>query len=123
MRVRLSSDGALAFGFAPQGSAAKVVEVFAPAFVGGVSQDTKVQSLLATVLPQLINQTLGSFGWSSRAAGGRIEDHYFLALPGDMQQRPQAPLAPSDTQGAGAAGLLPPGTTPPHPPRLPAPHN
>src|SRR2546423_286321 len=109
MRVRLSSDGALAFGFAPQGSAAKVVEVFAPAFVGGVSQDTKVQSLLATVLPQLINQTLGSFGWSSRAAGGRIEDHYFLALPGDMQQRLQAPLSPSDTQG-GAAGLLPPET-------------
>ncbi|PYS97886.1 MAG: hypothetical protein DMF65_10695 [Acidobacteria bacterium] len=107
MRVRLSSDGALAFGFAPQGSAAKVVEVFAPAFVGGVSQDTKVQSLLATVLPQMINQTLGSVGWSSRAAGGRIEDHYFLALPGDMQQRLQTPLAPSDTQGGGAAGLLP----------------
>ena len=59
------------------------------------------------MLPQLINQTLGSFGWSSRAAGGRIEDHYFLALPGDMQQRLQTPLAPSDTQGGGTAGLLP----------------
>ena len=107
MRVRLSSDGALAFGFAPQGSAAKVVEVFAPAFVGGVSQDTKVQSLLATVLPQMINQTLGSVGWSSRVAGGRIEDYYFLALPGDMQQRLQTPLAPDNTQGGGAAELFP----------------
>jgi hypothetical protein len=109
MRSRLGADTSLAFGFAPQGSAAKVVEVFAPAFVGGVSPDTKVQSVLATVLPQLINQTLGSFGWSSRVEGGRIEDHYFLALPGEMAQRMQAPLAASDAQG-GAASLLPPET-------------
>src|SRR5947209_7975196 len=110
MRARLGADTALAFGFAPRGSAAKIVEVFAPAFVGGVSPDTKVQSVLATVLPQMINQTFGSFGWSSRAEGGRIEDHYFLELPDDMAERMQAPLAASDAQVSGAASLLPPET-------------
>ena len=93
MRARLGREGALAFGFAPQGSAAKVVEVFAPAFVGGVSSESKLQSLLATVLPQLTSQTLGSVGWSARAAGGGIEDRDFLALPGVMARRLQAPLA------------------------------
>jgi hypothetical protein len=106
-RARLDSEGALAFGFAPQGSAAKVVEVFAPAFVGGVSSESKLQSLLATVLPQLTSQTLGSAGWSARAAGGGIEDRYFLALPGDMARRLQAPLAPADAREGGAVEVLP----------------
>jgi hypothetical protein len=110
MRARLGADGALAFGFAPRGSAAKIVEVFAPAFVGGVSSDTKVQSVLATVLPQLINQTIGGFGWSSRVAGGRIEDDYFLELLGDTAQRMQASFATSGANAEGAGALLPPET-------------
>jgi hypothetical protein len=107
-RVRLGGENSLAFGFAPRGSAAKVVEVFAPAFVGGVSSESKLQSLLATVLPQLTSQILGSAGWSARAAGGGIEDRYFLALPGDMSQRLQAPLAPAVARGDSIAALLPP---------------
>src|SRR5215212_7361921 len=107
MRARLGGEGALAFGFAPQGSAAKVVEIFAPAFVGGVSSESKLQSLLATVLPQLTSQTLGSVGWSARAAGGGIEDRYFLALPGDMSQRLQAPLAPPDARLDGIMEVVP----------------
>jgi hypothetical protein len=108
MRVRLAAEGALAFGYAPRGSAAKAVEVFAPAFVGGMSQESHVQSVLATVLPQLINQTLGSAGWSSRVAEGVVEDRYFLSLPGEMSQRLQTPLAPADTnQVAAAASVLP----------------
>jgi hypothetical protein len=117
MRARLRADTALAFGFAPQGSAAKVVEVFAPAFVGGISQKANVQSVLATVLPQLINQTIGSAGWSARIAGGRIEDDYFLSLPGQMSERLRVPLAPGAQAGAadfitqpGAADFLPPDT-------------
>lgn len=116
MRSRLRADAALAFGFAPQGSAAKVVEVFAPAFVGGISQKANVQSVLATVLPQLINQTIGSVGWGARVAGGRIEDDYFLSLPGTMSERLRAPLAPgaqggaADFSQAGAADFLPPDT-------------
>ncbi|HVF42357.1 MAG TPA: hypothetical protein VM936_05085 [Pyrinomonadaceae bacterium] len=110
MRTRLGGEGALAFGFAPQGSAAKVVEIFAPAFVGGVSSESKLQSLLATVLPQLTSQILGSAGWSARAAGGGIEDRYFLSLPGDMARRLQAPLTPAPARDGGVASLLPPGT-------------
>ncbi|HKG12539.1 MAG TPA: hypothetical protein VKB12_04350 [Pyrinomonadaceae bacterium] len=107
MRARLGGEGVLAFGFAPQGSAAKVVEIFAPAFVGGVSSESKLQSLLATVLPQLTSQTLGSVGWSARAAGGGVEDRYFLALPGDMARRLQAPLAPAAPRNTDIAALLP----------------
>jgi hypothetical protein len=114
MRARLRADTSLAFGFAPQGSAAKVVEVFAPAFVGGISQKANVQSVLATVLPQLINQTIGSAGWSARVVGGRIEDDYFLSLPGQMSERLRAPLAQGGAADfnsqTGAADFLPPDT-------------
>src|SRR5919197_1091627 len=107
-RTLLGADGALAFGFAPQGSAAKVVEVFAPAFVGGVTEDVHIQSLLATLLPQLTNRVVGSAGWTSRVAGGRVEDDYFLSLPGEMSERLQAPLAPGAGEGTSAADFLPP---------------
>lgn len=109
MRVRLRSEGALAFGFAPQGSAAKAAEIFAPAFVGGVASDAHVQSMLATVMPQLINQMIGSIGWSSRVEGGSVEDDYFVTLPGDISERLRAPLTTDAGASEGAAELLPQG--------------
>jgi hypothetical protein len=108
MRVRLGGEGALAFGYAPRGSAAKAVEVFAPAFVGGMSQESHVQSVLATVLPQLINQTIGAVGWSSHITQGSIEDRYFLSLPGEMSQRLQTPFASTATDVGGASAVLSP---------------
>ena len=107
MRQRLRSEGSLAFGFAPRGSAAKMVEVFAPAFVGGVAEDTHVQSVLATVLPQLINQTIGSVAWSARAMREGVEDDYFLALPGDMAERLRVPLTPDASKESIATDLFP----------------
>lgn len=107
MRARLGGDGALAFGYAPRGSVAKAVEVFAPAFVGGISQEPHIQSVLATLLPQLFNQTLGGVGWSARAEGGSIEDLYFVGLAGGMSERLRGPLAPAEHRRGGAASVLP----------------
>ena len=106
MRARLGGEDTLAFGYAPRGSVAKTVEVFAPAFVGGVSEESHVQSLLATLVPRIFNQTLGSVGWRARAAGDGIEDLYFVSLVGGMADRLQAPLAPAAHTFA-AASLLP----------------
>jgi hypothetical protein len=106
MRARLGGEGALAFGYAPRGSVAKTVEVFAPAFVGGVSEEPKMQSVLATLAPRVLNQTLGSVGWSARVAGGGIEDLYFVSLAGGMAERLRDPLAASE-HTYGAAVVLP----------------
>ena len=107
MRVRLGGEGALAFGYAPRGSAAKAVEVFAPAFVGGMSQEPQVQSVLATFLPQFINQTLGAAGWSARVSDGVLEDRYLLGLPTDFARRLSGPLAPAEQYAFAAARVLP----------------
>ncbi|HEV3471026.1 MAG TPA: hypothetical protein VG148_17005, partial [Pyrinomonadaceae bacterium] len=107
MRARLDAAGALAFGFAPQGSAAKAVEVLAPAFVGGFSEDSRVQSMMATLLPKLSDQLVRGVGWSSRVAGGRVEDRYLLVLPEGMAERLRAPFAAADAPRRSAAGLLP----------------
>jgi hypothetical protein len=106
MRARLGG-GALAFGYAPRGSAAKAVEVFAPAFVGGMSQESHVQSVLATFLPQFINQTLGAAGWSARVSDGVLEDRYFLTLPDDVARRLEGPFAPAEHPGDDATRVLP----------------
>ena len=107
MRARLGGEGALAFGYAPRGSATKAVEIYAPAFVGGLSPNPQVQSVLATLLPKLINQTLGAAGWSARAAGGVVEDRYFLSLAGEVAGRLRGPLAPPEQAREGATGVLP----------------
>ncbi|MET0625009.1 MAG: hypothetical protein ABW250_18830 [Pyrinomonadaceae bacterium] len=108
MRERVGGDGALAFGYAPRGSVAKAAEVLAPAYVMAFSEDPSVQSVLATLVPKLFNQTIGALGWSSRLAGGGIEDTFSLSLAGGMPQRLQAPLAVSESAREEAAGFLPP---------------
>ena len=111
MRARLGGGDALAFGYAPRGSAAKAVEVFAPAFVGGMSQEPHVQSVLATFLPQFINQTLGAAGWSARVNEGVLEDRYFLTLPADVARRLEGPFAPAEHPAGDDATRVLPGDT------------
>jgi hypothetical protein len=107
MRERLGGAGALAFGYAPRGSAAKAVEVLAPAFVGSLSPDPHVQSVLATFLPQFINRTVGVAGWSTRVSEGMLEDRYFMALPADVARRLEGPFAPAEHPGDDATRVLP----------------
>lgn len=107
MRERLGGAGALAFGYAPRGSAAKTVEVLAPAFVGSLSPDPHVQSVLATFLPQFINRTVGVAGWSARVSDGVLEDRYFMALPPDVARRLEGPFASPEQTGADATRVLP----------------
>lgn len=107
MRARLDAGGALAFGFAPQGSAAKAVEVLAPAFVSSAATESRVQSMMATVLPKLSDQLVRGVGWSSRVDGGRVEDRYLLTLPEGLAGRLGPPFATADATPHAAAGLLP----------------
>lgn len=110
MRARLAAGDALAFGFAPAGSAAKIVEVFAPAFVAQMTQDAQMQSAMASFLPQLVSRLVGEVGWSARAAGGSLEDRYFISLPEGLSGRLMGPLAPRADPQFGAAAYLPPET-------------
>jgi len=98
---------ALAFGYAPAGSAARIVENLAPAFAGGAAEDPRVQGLLATLLPQMVNKVIGAVGWVALPAGSLIEDRYLISLAGDVGQRLQAPFAPYPEWGRGGAALLP----------------
>ncbi len=107
MRSKLDAEGALAFGFAPSGSATKMIEVFAPVFVAGVSDKPEVQGFLATFLPQLVNQLIGSAGWSARVVKGTIEDHYLLRLPEGVPERLGTPFEAAGGQGRVAPGLFP----------------
>ncbi len=107
MRARLEAGGSLAFGYAPRGSAAKAVEVFAPAFAGSMSPDPHVQSVLATFLPQFINRTIGAAGWSARLEKGALEDRYYVALPAGVAGRLEAAFAPSEHPPEDATGVLP----------------
>ena len=107
MRARVGGGGALAFGYAPKGSAAKAVEVFAPAFVGGISPDPHIQSVLATFLPQFINQTVGAAGWSARLTEGALEDRYYVALPAGVAGRLEGAFAPAAHPGEDATRVLP----------------
>jgi hypothetical protein len=107
LRARLDAGGALAFGFAPTGSAARMVEVFAPVFVAGVSDKSEVQGFLATFLPQLVNQLMRSGGWSARVVGGSIEDRYFLNLPEGLPARLAEPFEAAAVQGGDAPQVFP----------------
>lgn len=107
MRARLEAGGALAFGFAPEGSAAKAVEVLAPALAGGAVEEPRLQSMMATLLPKVSAQLVKGVGWSARSAGGSVEDRYLVLLPGGMAGQLRGPLATVEAAPYAAAGLLP----------------
>lgn len=107
LRARLEAGGALAFGFAPEGSAAKAVEALAPLITGWMTVEPRLQSMLATLLPKLSDQLVKGVGWSARVAGGRVEDRYVVVLPGGMAGQLRGPLATVEASANAAAGLLP----------------
>ncbi|MCA1591548.1 MAG: hypothetical protein LC754_02645 [Acidobacteria bacterium] len=110
MRERLDAQNALAFGYAPTGSAAKVVEIFAPVFVSQFTDNPQVQSALAVQLPILTTRILGAAGWSSRFVDGSIEDRYFLAPTDKVARILNSSLIAADDTTSGANELLPAGT-------------
>ena len=107
MRSRLGGEGTLAFGYAPAGSAAKVVEAAAPLFVGQASEEPRVQSLLASLLPKLAHRVVGAAAWSTHAEGGALIDRYLLLLPDGLARRLSNALPSSESRPAAAAELLP----------------
>jgi hypothetical protein len=107
MRERVGAGEALVFGYAPSGSAAKILEVVAPLFVGQISTNPNTQSSLAILLPKLANRIIGSAAWSSRVVKGSVEDRYYLDLPGDLAPRLSESLAPAQGTGLSAGELLP----------------
>ncbi len=107
MRRRLSDNNRLAFGFiSPQG-AAKIFEVLAAIYVGQVSQDQQTQSLAANILPQMANKILGSVGWSTRIAGGAVEDRYFMSVKNDATKRLRDTLSAAPVLTLRAGEMLP----------------
>lgn len=87
MRARLGADGALGFGFAPSGSAAKVFEAASPLFVGQTSEDPRVQGMLAGILPKLAQRVIGAAAWSTHFEGGAFVDKYYVGLPDALSSR------------------------------------
>lgn len=110
MRARLGAGDALAFGFAPSGSAAKVFEAVAPLFVGQTSEDPRVQGMLAGALPKLAQRVLGAAGWSARFEGGAFVDRFYLSLPGALASR-LSKLNVVESEPLGGAGTLLPAET------------
>jgi hypothetical protein len=108
MRRRAStSKDSLAFGYISTQGAAQLFEVMAALYVGQMSQDAQAQSLAANILPQMARKILGSIGWSTRLAGGEIEDSYFMSVKNDADARLRDALAAAPATQFRAGELLP----------------
>lgn len=107
MRERMNAPASLAFGYVPRASAPKLLEVTALAYVGQLSAEPRVQSAVASLLPQLANRILGGAAWSTSVREGVVEDVYFLALQNDAGRRIGDALAPADTPPTYASDFLP----------------
>ncbi|HYN86061.1 MAG TPA: hypothetical protein VER32_12505 [Pyrinomonadaceae bacterium] len=106
-RARVGGSDALAFGYAPAGSAAKVLESTAPLYVEQISEDPKTQSILASVVPRLADRLLRSAAWGARVRDGAFEDRYLLELPEGVSARLGASLTAAPEAAEGAYSLLP----------------
>lgn len=102
-----AGTNALAFGYIPQSSMARVLEIAATVYIGRVASDPKFQSAAAVLLPQLSNKLLGEATWSAHLTDGVIEDRYHLTLRGDIAERLRDPLRATETKQIAAGDYLP----------------
>lgn len=107
MRVRMSANGALAFGYVSAAGVGRLLEMAAVAYGGQLASDPKTQSAAAILIPQLASRILGSVAWSSAIAEGSVVDNYYLHLQNELASRLHAPLTTSAADGVRAGDLLP----------------
>lgn len=109
MRRRVGGREAAAFGYVSPVGVSQLLEVAATVFFGQMAQDQQIQSLIASMLPQLSSKILGGAGWSARFTGGAVEDRYYLSLQGGVGARLSDALAspPGATLSVSATELLP----------------
>ena len=110
MRLRMRSEGAIAFGYAPAGSAAKVAEVVALWVAKRTSENDKVQEVVARLLPMLAHRAIGSAGWAARLEGGAFVDAYFVRLPSSLTARLSGSIVAAEPPAKGATAYLNPST-------------
>jgi hypothetical protein len=87
MRQRVGADSALAFGYVPQSSAPKLMQIGALVLAAQSSAGAKEQSALAIIIPQLAARLVGGAAWSAKVENDAIEDDYFFALPSGLIHR------------------------------------
>lgn len=106
-RERMDAGRALAFGYVPEGGAAKLLEVLTLAYVGQLTQNPRTQSIVASVLPQLASKSLRGAAWASRVEGGAVEDRYFLSLAEGLAARVSDSLDAADDHDQTIGEFLP----------------
>ncbi|MBA2340415.1 MAG: hypothetical protein H0V88_08465 [Pyrinomonadaceae bacterium] len=109
MRGRVDSGNALASGYISPSSAARLTVLAASLYAAQSALNPRAQSTAAALLPQLTDRIIGGAAWSTRLNGGKIEDHYFIAVKNNLAARLQEPLAPSIETNEKASELLPSG--------------
>jgi hypothetical protein len=108
MRGRVGGEDALAFGYAPPGSAARIVEALSPLFSQQSSDDARVRGVLARLLPKLASRTIGAAAWGAHSSDGYFLDRYFLTIPeGTASRLSAAAITAGEESRERAAGLLP----------------
>jgi hypothetical protein len=110
MRMRVSGNDALAFGYASAEGAARLLELRAITYAGQISSDPRAQSAAASILPAMARKILGGAAWSAHSSNGLIEDRYFMALQNGVADRLQSALASEHNTALTADGLLPANT-------------
>ena len=106
-RKQFTLPDSLAFGFIPQGGAAKLLEVAVLPYAGQISSNQNIQSLAASLAPQLGNKLISIGAWSARLSNGMIEDRFYIGLPDGLASRVQTAFAPAEKYDGNASQLLP----------------
>src|SRR5437763_7793745 len=93
MRRRVNGSDAMVFGYVSPAGTSALLQVAARFYLGRSSADSRAQSEAASLFPQLTSKIVGGAAWSARAAEGRVEDRYFIALQDGIAEHLKAPLA------------------------------
>ena len=91
LRSQFQTGGAISFGYVSSSNVAKIFSWAAPLLMGRAPGDTQLEKLLTTSAGKILR----SIAWSTRPAGGEIEDRYLISLDSDVVSRLEPAFATS----------------------------
>ncbi len=93
-KVRPAEAATLARGYVSADGVAQIANVVGLKYAAEASDDGEVRAAIASVLPQLIRNSIIDITWTSTRSGDGVEDRYTITMPPDTANVLAETLAP-----------------------------
>ena len=105
--AKITEGDRLAFGYISPEGVGQIANIAGVTLAMGASEEEEVKSFIATVLPQLLRNSVKEMTWTATRTDSGIEDKLMVRLEDESARVFSETLIPADTRSAEIADFIP----------------